>query len=123
MNEFFKDGGATKFADRVAASLGVKAANVKVVSCYEGSVVVDFQVIEDAKKTLASKGGIDSVQNTLTTKLTSKSINLGAPILNVKIASTKASDKTAPAATTTSASSTVTTWVPVNDNSPKDPIV
>jgi hypothetical protein len=42
MNEFFKDGGATKFADRVAASLGIKAANVKVVSCYEGSVVVDF---------------------------------------------------------------------------------
>ena len=42
MNEFFRDGGTTKFVDRVAASLGIKVANIKVVSVYQGSVVVDF---------------------------------------------------------------------------------
>lgn len=52
MNQFFSDGGTTKFVDRVAASLGIKVANVKVVSIYEGSVVVDFQIIEDKAKTL-----------------------------------------------------------------------
>lgn len=69
-NEFFKDGGTTKFVDRVAASLGIKVANVKVVSVYTGSVVVDFQIIEDQLKTLSSIGGICKVQNTLTTQLT-----------------------------------------------------
>jgi len=42
MSEFFKDGGTTKFMDRIATSLGIKVANVKVVSVYQGSVVVDF---------------------------------------------------------------------------------
>jgi hypothetical protein len=42
MKEFFSDGGTTKFVDRVAASLGIRAANIKVVSVYMGSVVVDF---------------------------------------------------------------------------------
>ena len=42
LNEFFKDGGTTKFVDRIAASLGIKIANVKVVSVYTGSVVVDY---------------------------------------------------------------------------------
>jgi hypothetical protein len=52
MKEFFSSGGTTKFVDRVAASLGIRAANVKVVSVYMGSVVVDFQVVEDTTKTL-----------------------------------------------------------------------
>ena len=42
MNEFFRDGGTTRFVDRIAASLGIKVANIKVVSVYQGSVVVDF---------------------------------------------------------------------------------
>ena len=52
MKEFFSDGGTSKFVDRVAASLGIRAANIKVVSVYMGSVVVDFQVVEDTTKTL-----------------------------------------------------------------------
>jgi hypothetical protein len=40
MSEFFADGGTTKFVDRIAASLGIKAANIKVVSVYLGSVIV-----------------------------------------------------------------------------------
>jgi hypothetical protein len=58
---FFASGGTTKFVDRVAASLGLKPANIKVVSVYEGSVVVDFNVLEDSSKTLAKSGGLDAV--------------------------------------------------------------
>lgn len=34
MDEFFADGGTTKFSDRLAASLGIKSANIKIVSVY-----------------------------------------------------------------------------------------
>ena len=61
MSSFFAAGGTTTFADRVASSLGIKPSNIKVVSVYEGSVIVDFQIIEDAGKTLLSKGGLDKV--------------------------------------------------------------
>ena len=44
MNEFFADGGTTSFVDRLAASLGVPAYRIKVVSVYKGSVIVDFQI-------------------------------------------------------------------------------
>jgi hypothetical protein len=59
MNQFFADGGTTRFVDRIATSLGIRAANVKVVSVFEGSVIVDFQIIEDSQKTISGKGGID----------------------------------------------------------------
>lgn len=90
---FFASGGTTKFMDRVAASLGIKPANIKIVSVYEGSVVVDFTVIEDSSKTLAKSGGMDTIQNTLSSKLSDKSIDLGAPILNAQVTKQKASDK------------------------------
>jgi hypothetical protein len=60
---FFASGGTTKFMDRVASSLGIKPVNIKIVSVYEGSVVVDFTVVEDSSKTLAKSGGIDLIQN------------------------------------------------------------
>ncbi len=59
MNQFFADGGTTKFVDRVAASLGLKPANIKVVSVYQGSVVVDFTIVEDEVKSVTKVGGMD----------------------------------------------------------------
>jgi len=61
MNQFFADGGTTKFVDRVAASLGLKPANIKVVSVYQGSVIVDFTIIEDLAKSVLRAGGMDIV--------------------------------------------------------------
>jgi len=40
--DFYSGGGTSKFADRVASALGIHASRVKVVSSYEGSVVVDY---------------------------------------------------------------------------------
>ena len=42
--EFFADGGTTTFVDRLTASLGIHASQVKIVSVYEGSLVVNYEV-------------------------------------------------------------------------------
>ena len=45
MDEFFAKGGVVTFADRMAGVLGIHAADIKVVSVYEGSTIIEFQVI------------------------------------------------------------------------------
>jgi len=47
MDEFFNNGGTTKFIDRVAGSLGIHASTIKVVSVYEGSVVLNYDITVD----------------------------------------------------------------------------
>jgi hypothetical protein len=42
--EFFADGGTTKFVDRLAASLGIHKADIKIVSVYEGSLVIIYDI-------------------------------------------------------------------------------
>jgi len=44
MDEFFADGGTTTFVDRITASLGIHASEVKIVSVYEGSLVVNYEI-------------------------------------------------------------------------------
>jgi len=44
LNDFFAKGGTTSFMDRVAASLGIHASTVKIVSVYEGSLVVNYEI-------------------------------------------------------------------------------
>ena len=44
LNEFFAAGGTTSFADRLAASLGIHASTIKIVSVYEGSVVIEYAI-------------------------------------------------------------------------------
>jgi hypothetical protein len=52
LDEFFSGGGTTTFVDRITASLGIHASEVKIVSVYEGSLVVNYEVTvadDDAK--------------------------------------------------------------------------
>ena len=45
MEKFFaKDQGTTKFIDRLTAALGIHASNVKIVSVYQGSVIINFEL-------------------------------------------------------------------------------
>jgi len=46
-DEFFSNGGTTSFIDRVAGSLGIHASTIKVVSVYEGSLVVNYDIVVD----------------------------------------------------------------------------
>jgi hypothetical protein len=56
LNDFYGSGGTTKFVDRIAGLLRNKVANVKVVSVYQGSVFVDFHVVDDAKRNCSKQG-------------------------------------------------------------------
>lgn len=47
MKEFFADDGIGRFGDRMAAVLGIHKADMKVVQVYEGSVIIEFQVMAD----------------------------------------------------------------------------
>lgn len=44
MDAFFSGGGTTQFIDRLTASLGIHASTVKIVSVYEGSLVVNYEI-------------------------------------------------------------------------------
>jgi len=45
LDEFFAKGGVVSFMDRMAGVLGIHRADIKVVSIYEGSTIVEFQVL------------------------------------------------------------------------------
>lgn len=53
-DEFFSNGGTTTFIDRVAGSLGIHASTIKIVSVYEGSLVVNYEIRNDDPVALAS---------------------------------------------------------------------
>jgi len=47
MDAFFSNGGTTSFMDRVAGSLGIHASTIKIVSVYEGSLVVNYEIADN----------------------------------------------------------------------------
>lgn len=47
LEEFYEDGGTTKFIDRLAASLGIHPSTIKIVAVYEGSVIVNFAIFKE----------------------------------------------------------------------------
>jgi hypothetical protein len=77
MEAFFADGGTTSFIDRLTGSLGIHASTVKIVSVYEGSLIVNYEISvddDDADALAAIQAKQDEV-------FSSGSINLGAPVL------------------------------------------
>ena len=47
MDAFFAKGGTTAFVDRLAGSLGIHASSIKMVSVYQGSLVVNYAITTD----------------------------------------------------------------------------
>lgn len=45
LDQFYSDGGTTKFVDRLAATLGIHAGSIKVVGVYEGSLIALYNII------------------------------------------------------------------------------
>lgn len=81
MDEFYSGGGVTTFTDNVAGALGIHASQIKVVAVYEGSVVVEYNVIAeendpDPAATLAK------VEKNIEVLVEEKSEAFGAPILS-----------------------------------------
>jgi len=78
--EFFNNGGTTLFMDRVAGSLGIHASTIKVVSVYEGSVVLNYDITSDDTSV-----NLDDIKNKQTQLFATGNMNLGAPILDVQV--------------------------------------
>lgn len=81
MKEFMAGGGTTAFVDRVAGTLGIHASQIKVVSVYEGSLVINYNIVsadgvleDDSLSVIAAK------QLDL---FATDQMDLGAPILDV----------------------------------------
>jgi hypothetical protein len=56
LEDFYAKGGTTNFIDRLAGSLGIHASTIKVVSVYQGSLVVNYDITvdDDDEKALAA---------------------------------------------------------------------
>lgn len=78
MDEFFSNGGTTKFVDRLTASLGIHASQVKIVSVYEGSLVVNYEMEPEEGQSL------EELEQTQNEAFSSGAVDLGAPILEFK---------------------------------------
>jgi len=77
-DEFFTNGGTTTFMDRVAGSLGIHASTIKIVSVYEGSLVVNYAIENDDASEL------ENIQKAQTQQFATGAMDLGAPILDVQ---------------------------------------
>lgn len=74
LDKFFNEGGTTKFVDRLTSSLGIDPSTVKIVSVYEGSLVVNYNLevkepestgdaAADAKAAEEAKKKLDELKN------------------------------------------------------------
>jgi hypothetical protein len=97
VDEFFNNGGTTTFVDRVAGSLGIHASTIKVVSVYEGSLVVNYDIaVDDPADDSSSSGESASTASTpaeqlaeikakQTAAFSTGGMDLGAPITDVEL--------------------------------------
>ena len=80
LDEFFASGGVTTFADRMAAVLGIHAADIKVVSVFAGSTIVEFAVLSDPDG--EEPLDLGSVQSTFETAMEAVDTFMGSLVLN-----------------------------------------
>lgn len=79
--EFFANGGTTRFVDRLASVLGLHASQVKIVSVYEGSLVVDYNLLPDESSSTATED-LKKIESKQTELMAKGKLDLGAPILD-----------------------------------------
>ncbi len=72
----------------MAASLGIHASNIKVVAVYQGSVIVQYEIVDRIGDIIQKFGGLEALSQELINQISTKSINLGAPILSADVSST-----------------------------------
>ena len=59
LSQYYADGGSTTFSDRLASSLGIKPQDIKVVSVYQGSVVVVYAI--ENTPNVEKAGGLQTI--------------------------------------------------------------
>lgn len=90
--DFFADGGTTTFVDRLTGALGIHASQVKIVSVYEGSLIVNYDIEAGDDESLSD---LQDIQNAM---FESGDFDLGAPVLDfaTSIVSSETSDEYEP---------------------------
>jgi hypothetical protein len=82
LQAFFAEGGVGRFTDRMAAVLGIHRADLKVVQVYQGSVIVEFQVIagdDDPNPT----GTLKTIEEAFKNVAPTLGNSLGAPVMQI----------------------------------------
>jgi hypothetical protein len=83
MDEFYDQGGPTSFIDRVSASLGIHASQMKVVAVYQGSVVVEYEIEPAEDSTVDSAQELRAIKSQLNVLIESGDPEVfGAPVLS-----------------------------------------
>jgi len=77
--DFFAKGGTTSFIDRLTGSLGIHASTVKIVSVYDGSLVLNYDLAPSKEEPLDLK----AIEKKQTEQFATGKVDLGAPILDV----------------------------------------
>lgn len=95
--DFFAKGGTTSFVDRLASSLGIHASTIKIVSVYEGSLVVDYSIVEPNDDPVR----LQQLAAAQIAAYATNQVSLGAPILDVSVTATSAIGSAAAPASTT----------------------
>lgn len=80
MAEFFSGGGVTTFIDNMAGVLGIHKADLKVVAVYEGSTIIDFQVISNFIEEIPLN--LETVQQTFETFVATAEDFMGSSLLS-----------------------------------------
>lgn len=81
MAEFFSGGGVTSFIDNMAGVLGIHKADLKVVSVYEGSTIIVFQVISNFIEE-ETPLNLETVQQTFETFVATAEDFMGSTLLS-----------------------------------------
>jgi len=82
LDGFYASNGLFRFADRIAAVLGIHASTIKTVAVYEGSVVNVFLIEYDGEGDEdEAQAYLKDVQRRLETAIDRDEIDFGAPIL------------------------------------------
>ena len=77
LEAFFSDGGTTNFVDRLTASLGIHASTVKIVSVYEGSLIINYEISVDDD----DEDALNAIAESQQAMLEAGYIDFGAPVL------------------------------------------
>jgi len=94
LTDFFAKGGTVSFMDRLSASLGIHASTIKIVSVYEGSLVVDYSIVDPADDPVR----LQQLAAAQIHAYATGQVSLGAPILDVSVTATSATGSAAAAA-------------------------
>lgn len=87
LEEFFADGGVVSFTDRMAGVLGIHASDMLIVSVYEGSTIIEWQVMQRDEEATDPEDMLDleRVERAYRVLIGTEETFMGSKILNAEV--------------------------------------